>query len=398
MATIKEIKPAGGGDYTTLQAAEDWNDGEALGRYDWVCSGGGDMGAVTISGWPTQDAANYLYVYNADGEEHDGSDATSGAYALGTFTASISFVRVEGLGIKVASQCVDAGGVVDNVFTMTGCLIHCTGGAAAAVSLDSQAGGGSSYGIVRNFRNNLVINEASQSSLQIGGGGMGGGTGGDPPHATGDIQNNTFYGGGSGVYVLSQGLFAAHSSAFTIENNIAMNATTDYSEFTTGSGSNDSTYNNNLSEDATADDWGGSGHVINETTTDVFTAPFSDDFTLKSGSAAFDAGKTIGAVTDDIIGTARPQGDAYDIGAFETVVVVAEEEEETPLITGTDVLTEISSSNQLVQGGLRVTFGGIVQDGEKRDNDLTISAQVAADRLTTRFDNAEYYGDNTRNK
>ena len=29
MATIKTIKPAGGGDYTTLQAWADWADGEA---------------------------------------------------------------------------------------------------------------------------------------------------------------------------------------------------------------------------------------------------------------------------------------------------------------------------------------------------------------------------------
>jgi len=40
---------------------------------------------------------------------------------------------------------------------------------------------------------------------------------------------------------------------------------------------------------------------------------------LQSGSPAIDAGMTIADVTNDYVGTARPQGSAYDIGAFESV-------------------------------------------------------------------------------
>jgi hypothetical protein len=41
------------------------------------------------------------------------------------------------------------------------------------------------------------------------------------------------------------------------------------------------------------------------------------DYTLTEYSPAIDRGATIAAVTDDYAGTARPQGGAYDIGAYE---------------------------------------------------------------------------------
>ena len=40
------------------------------------------------------------------------------------------------------------------------------------------------------------------------------------------------------------------------------------------------------------------------------------DYHLQAGSPAIDAGATV-AVTDDFDGNPRPQGQAYDIGAFE---------------------------------------------------------------------------------
>jgi hypothetical protein len=54
----------------------------------------------------------------------------------------------------------------------------------------------------------------------------------------------------------------------------------------------------------------------------AWTAAFRDyangDFRLRdSASLLFDSGTTIVTVTEDIIGTARPYYNAYDIGAFE---------------------------------------------------------------------------------
>ncbi|MDD3648194.1 MAG: choice-of-anchor Q domain-containing protein, partial [Candidatus Dojkabacteria bacterium] len=54
---------------------------------------------------------------------------------------------------------------------------------------------------------------------------------------------------------------------------------------------------------------------------DINTSPVffddSSDFRLQPSSPAIDAGATLSEVTDDIIGIPRPQGSAYDIGAYE---------------------------------------------------------------------------------
>jgi hypothetical protein len=50
----------------------------------------------------------------------------------------------------------------------------------------------------------------------------------------------------------------------------------------------------------------------------LFTSPGSSDFTLKTGSLAIDAGTPLSSYyTDDVLGVTRPQGAAWDIGAYE---------------------------------------------------------------------------------
>jgi hypothetical protein len=41
------------------------------------------------------------------------------------------------------------------------------------------------------------------------------------------------------------------------------------------------------------------------------------DFQLQAGSPAINAGATVSGVITDFKGTSRPQGGAYDVGAFE---------------------------------------------------------------------------------
>jgi hypothetical protein len=54
----------------------------------------------------------------------------------------------------------------------------------------------------------------------------------------------------------------------------------------------------------------------NLTTNPLFTG--GGVYTLQAGSAAIDAGVTLAAVPIDLAGTTRPQGSAYDIGAYES--------------------------------------------------------------------------------
>jgi hypothetical protein len=66
---------------------------------------------------------------------------------------------------------------------------------------------------------------------------------------------------------------------------------------------------------------GVTGGVAHSTSTFVGTVDASRDFRLVSGSALLDVGTTDSTnAANDIYGTARPQGSAYDIGAFELVV------------------------------------------------------------------------------
>ncbi len=49
----------------------------------------------------------------------------------------------------------------------------------------------------------------------------------------------------------------------------------------------------------------------------AFTDAVNGDWTLATASPAIDAGTTIAAITNDLVGTTRPQGTAYDMGAYE---------------------------------------------------------------------------------
>src|SRR6266480_3437096 len=61
---------------------------------------------------------------------------------------------------------------------------------------------------------------------------------------------------------------------------------------------------------------GGIGSNI-ENTDPQFVNPSALDFRLQAGSPAIDAGVTLSYVSSDLLGVSRPQGAAYDIGAFE---------------------------------------------------------------------------------
>ena len=60
-------------------------------------------------------------------------------------------------------------------------------------------------------------------------------------------------------------------------------------------------------------------HSIVATPDQLFSNAAGNDYSLKSGSPAIDAGTSLaGNVTDDIGGTSRPQGAGYDIGCYES--------------------------------------------------------------------------------
>lgn len=104
-----------------------------------------------------------------------------------------------------------------------------------------------------------------------------------------------------------------------IENTIVRN--TGAGSSTTGIKANDSR-SNNCTIGFDTEQTGGTDGGNNLTNTNPLFVDESSsppDFQLQSSSPCIDAGKTIAGITEDYAGTSRPQGSAYDIGAYEYV-------------------------------------------------------------------------------
>ena len=328
MATVKTIKPAGGGDFTTLASWEDFADGQSAADQHAECYTGGNLGAVTLNGWTaTPSASAFPKIYVADGEGHFG-DVTAGAYisAATPFVSHLDYTQVHGL--RAAST--NDSNVVLN-FTGTSnaqnsradnCLIH--GDFGIGISIGQSGSGVTSSNYVTN---NLILIDGTANTSPIGIYVFA--TDASSGTTNAYVYNNT-------IYVVNQGSLNNYGIRFanvasctlniSVENNIVIGAVTGggasitycYNQVTFNTGTK--TFNNNISSDSTADDFGGSSHLVNKTASQIFEDVSSNVYSLSSSSIALDAGKTLSAVTDDIVGVSRPQNLIYDIGAFETKV------------------------------------------------------------------------------
>ncbi len=66
--------------------------------------------------------------------------------------------------------------------------------------------------------------------------------------------------------------------------------------------------------------------MANNLTTDPkFVDPSTFNFALQSGSPAIDAGVATPEITEDFAGIRRPQGQGYDIGAYEHIATLPQQ-------------------------------------------------------------------------
>lgn len=125
------------------------------------------------------------------------------------------------------------------------------------------------------------------------------------------VYNNTSYNNGKTGYAgcCYGGIQLYNAPGTVVRNNIVFSNGNDYVQddgFSDGS-----TYLTNLC--------GTSGHGCDLTTSDPrFVNAGSGNFALQSNSPAIDAGTTLAAVATGFDGVVRPQGPAYDIGAYES--------------------------------------------------------------------------------
>lgn len=149
------------------------------------------------------------------------------------------------------------------------------------------------------------------------------------------IYNNLIYNNPNGIDVANYGL----PDNIQIYNN-TITSNTNYG-ILIFSGVTDTIIQNNIVYNSISNiDDSGTGTVIsfNLTTDPSFVNAGAADFHLQSSSNAINAGTTIATVTVDFDSIARPQGAAYDIGAYE--FTNAPPSTATATITWTDVAGE----------------------------------------------------------
>ena len=147
------------------------------------------------------------------------------------------------------------------------------------------------------IRNCLIYGHSNTSSAREAGVRMSGGS----------LYNNTI----------------ANNSSLTANSGLIMTSGTAVNNIVYGNGESGDltvsggTFNTNIVGSASITTSKATGNIA---TDPVFAAPGHSDFRTGFDSPAYDKGATVSSVTRDFLGTERPQGGAYDIGAYEYVV------------------------------------------------------------------------------
>lgn len=304
MATevLKTVGPSK--DYTTLAAWEADLGGTTSGDLptdDEIaiaeCYSFQDTDFVAINGWTT-DATRYIEVRTPSSERHSGTYNTS-KYRLETGSQVMwvyeDYINLEGLQLQTTASSATKYGIRDlagatGILNISQCIVR--GVLSGSVVLRAIYCGASH---TVNIWNSIVYNADNSSSVGITA--VGG---------TINIYNNT-------VANCVTGIFEDGGTTTTINCTVA-ECTDDFS----------GTVN---ADSCASDDVEGSNHqVLSATRSDDFTDFGSDDYSIASGSVQENNGASdpgSGLFSDDIIGTARPQGASWDIGAFELVAAAA---------------------------------------------------------------------------
>ena len=342
MATVSTVGP--GKDYAVLQGWEDAVDGLASNAQDASCYSGSDLGELYISGWGGGHVeGNSPRVYPATGEEHDGdptnttqgarieADGATGIHAwpyIHWFEVSRMRINCDltggpyfGINLDLCNYCTVDGNLI--VITNAGSNGYI---GIAAITIDDA---------VTNIRNNIVVcDEDGTAYTQWGIRAQGRGNSAGTFDSKFNIDNNTILGISKlhstytgGIQMCSYcNTGSTLNLEFELRNNLCVEKTVGASGscYRDGTGSGPGTVNltfdlaYNLSTDATADDWGGVGNIIDQAPADVVVDPatFTDVSLVDSGPGDGTGEDLSGEFTTDAIGNIHGDAGAWDMGAL----------------------------------------------------------------------------------
>ncbi len=330
MATLRTVTvtPLGGGDYTSLAAAEAGEQADLVTldrRLDIECHPGEDTTEVIIDG-SVADATRYIRVSAAPGARATARWADTALYTYDggskPLTATTTYTQLDGLRIISGSTVYalqasnGVGKVVENCFI---------------VSLGGSVGALRAWNGPHAIRNCILLQGRGATT-----------PGADLAFGSGSIDNcvvANVSGSGGGPAIQNNGSYVVRNCMM-----LGFGAVGGPGEpFDTGSTNN--------ATDLAAGEIGASPLYG---TDPGYVDPFTQyvwDFTLPAGSSLIDAGADLSAegFTTDLLGTVRPQGAAWDVGATEYVVAGGEPEPAT-LALGFHEVAVTSFAGSLTEG------------------------------------------------
>jgi hypothetical protein len=320
MPTIKTIKPAGGGDYTNLQAW--WNAVKTAATADqWAECYGGNLGTLDTTGYTfTPDSGHYPRIYAAD--QHIGvldlakpHVATTGTSIGILVRTGLNYFELDGLTLYKNGTGVDSLLYFENVENIH---VHHN------LIIESVANNGISFRlasvtpqttrIYNNILSKVTTSLVGTENLHLLNG---------QNHNAVQLYNNTFYNGNfPNVSFRNASLWVADS-----RNNIYLSgAASNFSEEIGGS-SVDATLSSSSHDLITGSSfiWSTATACLTSQAIGSVVNNVLSDWDLPNTSPALEAGVTVVAIADDVRRIGRPQGTSYDIGSFEHVVVTTGE-------------------------------------------------------------------------
>jgi len=321
--TVTSTIKSSGGDYSTLPSWEDDKDGDIVARdtiEEAQIFSGFDVGRTVVGGWTT-DATRYPRIFSTLAERHDGVsggagiDMDSAGATFGIQNSGTDFLRIEGLRVEISSG-TNFNGILSqgDEPLVDSCLIIIDGVQfATGISM-----GFSGNGFNGTIRNNIIYGDGqtvTNAAISAGTSGVFA-----TVAASHDIFNNTIHDlAGKGLDIFESEFSGSATETATATNNITTDCTTSDFSDTVTKGTITGSYQ--CSSDATADDWGATGALINKTASDIYESESTGDLRLKPSSICTNVGTTIGSFDHDALhidsDNWRPQDGTWDMGAHE---------------------------------------------------------------------------------